>query len=175
MGCPVPPHDGTSGHNSTRRWRKGVPPLIPHSPHAALPARAQENRQVLAPATLTYSQVAQGTPSLPQAAPHGLHMPQDPSPASTESLLALHMEDYALSTSGPSLLHLSANPSPGYSVKDITTLQEDLFAKFSTILERGLANTAAQITKTIQSDQASLGSRMEVMEDKIDNTVSRNN
>lgn len=144
-------------------------------PHAAYPTRALENRQVLAPATVTYSQVAQSSPNLPQAAPHGQHMPQAPSPASTESLLGLHMEDYALSPSGPSPPHLSANPSPGYSVKDFTTLQEVLFAKLSTLLERGLANTEAQITNTIKSDFASLGSRMEAMEDKIGSTVIRTN
>lgn len=105
-----------------------------NQPHAALQARAPENRQVLTSVTLTYAQAAQGTPSMSQTAPHGLHKPQASSPASTESLNGMCMEEYALSPSEPSQLHLAANPSPGFSIRDITTLQEDLFAKFSTLL-----------------------------------------
>lgn len=54
-------------------------------------------------------------------------------------------------------------------------MQEELFSKFSTLLERGLANTASQITNAIKSDLSNLGSRMEAMEDKIDHTVARTN
>lgn len=144
-------------------------------PHASLQAKAPEHRQVLTSATLTYAQAAQGTPIMPQTAPHGLHKPQASSLASTESLIGRHMEEYALSPSGPSQPHLPAYPSPGFSIRDITTLQEDLFAKFSTLIERGLANTATQITNSIKSVLTSLGSRIEAMEDKIESTVSRTN
>lgn len=130
--------------------------------------RTQENRQVLAPATLTYSQVAQSSPKHPQVAPYSPHIAQAPSPASTESLLGFNMEEYAMSLAGPSLPHVQVIPPPGYSVQDITSLQEDL-------LERGLANSAAQITNNIKSHFANLGSRMEAMENKMDSIVTRTN
>lgn len=122
-------------------------------PHAAYTDRAQDLRQVLAPATLTYSQVPQSSP-------------QAPSPASTESLLGLTMEEYAMSPAGPSLPHLHATPSPGLSDQDPTTLQADLICKISDLLERGLGITAAQIISNIKSDFANLGTRMEAIENK---------
>lgn len=134
-------------------------------PHAAYTDRAQDLRQVLAPVTLTYSQVAQNSP----------HPPQAPSPASTESLLGLTMEEYAMSPAGPSLPHLHATPSPGLLDQDPTTLKADLICKISDLLERGLANTAAQIISNIKSDFANLGTRMEAIENKLDITVSRAN
>lgn len=115
---------------------------------------SQDQRQVLAQATLTYSQVIHGSTQLPLA----------PYPASTESLLGHAMEDYTFSPVGPSQTHLLATPSPDFPGQDPATPPADLFLKLSDLIERELANTAAKITRDIKSDFQNLRSRMEAIE-----------
>lgn len=85
------------------------------------------------------------------------------------------MEEQAPSPSGTTQPLSTAYGNPDFTIRDITSLQEDLFAKFSTLLERGLANTASQITNSIKSHLNNLGSRIEAMEDKIESNVSTTN
>lgn len=134
-------------------------------PHEAHTEGTLEQRQVIAPTTLTYSQVIQGVHQPPLA----------PSPASTESLLGHTLEDFALSPLGPTHTHQMATPSLGYLDRDPATPPPDLFLRLSDLLKRGLASMAAQITRDIKSDFQNLGSRMEAIESKLDFTVSRNN
>lgn len=49
---------------------------------------------------------------------------------------------------------------------------EDLFSKFSTLLERGLEATAAKITGEIKADLQNIGSRMDAIEGKLDQTAA---
>lgn len=44
---------------------------------------------------------------------------------------------------------------------------------FSKMLSRGLAQTASQITSTIQVDLQNLGNRIETIEHKTEQTISR--
>lgn len=51
----------------------------------------------------------------------------------------------------------------------------DLFSKFEDLLDCGLHNTANKITSDIKRDLQTLGSRIEVMENKLDSSISRTN
>lgn len=130
--------------------------------HAACEERNPDQRQVILPATHTYSQVAQGTPRPPLV----------PSPASTESLLGRTMEDYSLSPVGPALPRMQTTPSPGMLAQDQVSPHQDLFLKLSDLLERGLANTADKISRDLKSDFTNPGTRKEAIEHKLDIMVA---
>ena len=51
-------------------------------------------------------------------------------------------------------------------------LMDDLFLKFSMLLERGLSQTAAKITNDLKGDFQALGSRIEAIESKMEETVA---
>lgn len=108
-------------------------------PHVAYTEGSQEQRQVIAPATLTYSQVIHGSPQLPLV----------PFPAPTECLLGLVVEYYTLPPVRPSQTHLLATPSPGFPGQDPATTPANLFLKLSDLLERGLANKVAKSQETL--------------------------
>lgn len=57
-------------------------------------------------------------------------------------------------------------------VKDHPLNIEDLFLKFSALLDRGLASTAAKITGEIKADLQNIGSRMEAKETKLEQTAA---
>lgn len=49
----------------------------------------------------------------------------------------------------------------------------DLLSQLSALLDKGLAQTAAKITGDISEDFQILGSRMEAIENKLDQTISK--
>lgn len=138
--------------------------VAPAQPLVSTGERKPDNRQVTTPANLTYAQSAQGC--------H--HVLQAPSPASTESLLGT-VEGYTLSSIGPAFSSMPATPALSLHGQEQCSTQIDLFLKFSALLERGLANTAAQISRDMKADFANLGTRMEAIESKLDITVSHTN
>lgn len=97
-------------------------------PHAVYSEQVQDMRQVISPATLTYSQVAQGSPQYPQV----------PSPASTESLLSRTMEEYNSSLPGPAPPYLNATPPPVYQIR-ACPLRRMTFSSNSQLYWRGVS------------------------------------
>lgn len=103
----------------------GISKMAAAASSAQYHAAKGEQRKVIAPATLTYSQATQGS--------H--HIPHAPSPASTESLLGT-IEGYALSPAGPALSSMPVTPAISCHEQDNVSLQEDLFLKLSALLKK---------------------------------------
>lgn len=135
------------------------------SPNSQSVETSQEPRRVLTPASLPYPSTALGALQTP--APH--------SPASTESLLAQALGSCGLPAMGPSPAPSRLSLTPSTPGNDASVPVQDIFLRFSELLEKGLAQTAAKITGDIKVDFQSLGERMGAIESKLDITVSRAN
>lgn len=126
---------------------------------------------LLAPAHLTTLQAA----SPAHTAHSGSRVSTPPlgpvSPTSAESLIDHTLEELGLSP-------MEAGP-PQAQPRDLGLAQleavADLFPRFADLLDCGLHNTANKITSDIKADLQVLGSRIEVMETKLDATISRTN
>lgn len=123
-----------------------------------------EQRQVIAPALLTYTLANQSI----------LLQQMTPSPASTDSLISRHFEDSAFSPIGPTLIQ-QGGPFPACQTPEAGPQSDDLLSKLSALLDRGLANTATKITGEIKANFQNLGSRTEAIEHKLDLTVATAN
>lgn len=122
-----------------------------------------------------------------QASPHSshaaIHPPYSwncqqattPSPTSTESLIGHTMADQAFSPAGPGRPTYPDFTTPGLHSQDHSFNAADLYDKLSTLLERGLATTAAKITGDIKSDLQNIGFRMESIENKLELTDAVSN
>lgn len=134
----------------------------PSQPHTSASERTLEHRKVLPPALLTY------TPGI-----HGYgQQALTPSPASTESLLSHSFRDQAYSPAGPVESSHADFPPHGATGPDQSFNAADLYLKLSTLLEKGLASTAAKITGDIKADLQIIGSRMDAIECKLDQTAA---
>lgn len=95
-------------------------------------------------------------------------------PASTESLLERMLDEILSSQPVPSpsspaipdITHTPSAEDPNYTT---------LFAKFSVLLDRGLARTALEITIDMKADIRELGARIEHIETKPDTTIFHTN
>lgn len=100
-------------------------------------------------------------------------LPQLLSPASTvlektlDELIATLLRDPA---SSPAMSKLMGTHSPAHQT-DFQIMMNNI----SKMLSRGLAQTASQITSTIQADLQNLGTRIKDIEQKTDQTVARTN
>lgn len=76
---------------------------------------------------------------------------------------------------------MAPSPRPGDHPLGTTQLslhQQDMafiFTKFAEMLDRGLSQTAANITSDIKQDLQSLGTHIETIKTKVDATVARAN
>lgn len=152
----------------------GIPKMAA-STESTQPHAAQQHRPVLTPPTLTYAQATQGPSHALQTLHQSAQKPQAAAKASTGSTnMALQeMSLQALPTQAQ-LSGVAHQPS-GFSLNDFTQMQEEMFLKFSSLLEKGLATTAHQITNTIKADLSNIGSRIEAIEEKVECTVSKTN
>lgn len=91
-----------------------------------------------------------------------------PSPASTESLLSHSFGEPPFSPAGPDLAAFTDSPQYDAPARDHTFNIEDLYLKFSSLLDRGLASTADKIMWEIKADLQNIGARMEAIETKLD-------
>lgn len=123
---------------------------------------APDLRQVLAPALLHFT---------PGSHTAGLQA-QTPSPASTEYLLSHAFGDRAFSPAGPVAPAYTDSFPQSPLTQNTQLLMEDLFLKFSTLLEKGLDATATKITGEIKADLQNIGSRMDATEGKLDQTAA---
>lgn len=97
------------------------------------------------------------------------------SSASTESLISRTLDELLLTpmedvTTSPGEFR---DPNRGLPTtpRDVSSIM----TTFSKMLTRGLAQTAAQITSTIQPDLHQLGARIEAIEMKADHKIARTN
>lgn len=97
------------------------------------------------------------------------------SPTSTESLISRTLDDMPLSPMGDP----TASPGGGEAyLRGIPSSPQDfssMISTFATMLSRGLSQTANQITTAIQADLPQLGARIEIIENKSDQTITRVN
>lgn len=115
-------------------------------------------------------QDAYGHPSTPVSA---LILPAA-SPASTESLLGRSFyEPLSSPINSPADLNAWHQAAPFTSGQTPDMVQ--ILTRFSEMLANGLVHTAAQITNSIKMDLQSLGTRIEAIEQTVDQTVLRAN
>lgn len=100
-------------------------------------------------------------------------IPQSPCQGYTESLLEKSLGDIM------SLPHGACGTDQGETDTAATQAQtcpmdyNSLLSTFTKLLSKGLAQTAMQITSTIQADLHNLGSRIEITEKKLDQSIKR--
>lgn len=89
-----------------------------------------------------------------------------------ESLLSHSFGDQALSPEWPATPTYTDIPSHDAPVPDHSFNAVDLYLKLSTLLKKDLASTAAKITGDIKVNLQNIGSRMDAIECKLDQTTA---
>ena len=95
-----------------------------------------------------------------------------PSINSAEPLVGCNMEDFAIPLMGPNI----GNQAAQFSVSPLTAASAfsvtDLYQALAELLDRGLSQTATKITGELKADFQNLGTRIEAIENKLDQTVA---
>lgn len=137
--------------------------------HSKMAATAARGREAATEDSIADQDVAlpnpQGTVSL-------THM-MTPSPASTVSLIGRSVEGLLMTPMSDPLSCLDVCDSEAYICPLTPTDFPSMMTAFSNLLSRGLAQYAAQITSSIHADLQHLGTRIELIEKKADQSVAR--
>lgn len=97
-----------------------------------------------------------------------------PSPASTGSLQDRPPYEGPLSPQGSTSDHAGLTPY-AFPASDSASHIDSLFHRFSELLDRGLAQTAAKITGDLKADFINLGARIDAIEHKMEDTIAVTN